>query len=378
MRAWAEGQLLGLSETAGTSVAASGPYALLGLCAFWAGDFAEVDQMLEAAGNLVGPAPWSDEVAGRVVLQRSLSASVASLRGENEHAEKLFASAISLEGGREVEGARAIALSMRATFAGHGKADRALEDVNQARIIAMELGAPELATVALIGEGWARSECGELADAAQILRRAAGELHGELEKSVARLRLSEVLLRLGDRTSARKEIDRAREVFLEADARYWAARAVLLTGAINRDRGGRWLKHARELALPDPAYQRLFLPEGELRIDLSASPAVRRDGEAVDFLTRHAEATVRLLAAAGDDGVSSDDLVGMFWPTMSKLRQQASLRTSLWQARNSLGVDAWRLQRRRGVVVFDVSGVELVGTIKQSTIAKEFSPSRSS
>ena len=377
-RTWAEAQLLKLGDASRIAAEASGFYALLGLCAFWVGDFVAVDEYFDLTVKLVGRRPWSDDVASRMSLQSSLSGAVASLRGESERAETLFASALDVAGGRVVDQSRAIAFAMRAAFAGEGRPERALADVSQARTIAGDLGGPELVTVASIGEGWARSEIGQYDEAIKVLRHVTDARPDTLEGSVARLRLSEVLLRTGNRNVARKEVDIAREIFLALNARYWAARAVLLTGAIDRDRGGRWLKHARQLALPDPAYQRLFLPEGVLRIELSASPAVRRDGEPIDFLTRHAEATVRSLAAAGDDGVSSEDLVGMFWPTMSKVRQHASLRTVLWQARNSLGADAWRLQRRGDVVVFDVSGVELVGTIKQSTIVKEFPPRRRS
>jgi hypothetical protein len=252
-----------------------------------------------------------------------------------------------------------------------------LEDVGRARQLSSAVGNSELAAVASIGEGWALSELGQLEEAASVLQDATENLPDSLGRSVAQLRLAEVELMMGDRSSARLSVDTARETFLKAEARYWGARAVLLTGAIDRDRGGRWLKLARELALPDPAYERLFLPEGMLSIDLSAKSAVRRDGEPVVFLTRHAEAAVRLLAMSGPEGMSIQRIADIFWPGVPPDRQRARLRTLLWQARNSLGADAWRLQRQHDLVVLDTSGVDVHGSVTATAIAEGFSSRRS-
>jgi hypothetical protein len=50
----------------------------------------------------------------------------------------------------------------------------------------------------------------------------------------------------------------------------------------------------------------------------------------------------------------------------------------LWQARNSLGADAWRVQRQSDLVVFDTSGVDVSGLVTVAAIAKEFAARRSS
>jgi hypothetical protein len=46
----------------------------------------------------------------------------------------------------------------------------------------------------------------------------------------------------------------------------------------------------------------------------------------------------------------------------------------LWQARNSLGPDAWRVQRRGEVIVLDGSGLAIVGTVTRAAVASEFGP----
>jgi tetratricopeptide (TPR) repeat protein len=364
-------------QEASQSIAASGPLALMSLSAFWAGDFPALDELLATAPAFVGTGPWPDEIAAQVVFQRSLGAVLASLRGNSEEAERGFLDALALSGGQSVDEARVIAYSMRAAFASDGLPDRALNDVGRARELSTAVGNSELAAVTSIGEGWALSELGQLEEAASVLQDATKNLPDNLGRSVAQLRLAEVELMMGDRVSARSSVDMARESFLKAEARYWGARAALLTGAIDRDRGGRWLKLARELALPDPAYERLFLPEGMLSIDLSAKRSVRRDGVPVVFLTRHAEAAVRLLAMSGPEGMSVQRIAEIFWPGVTLDRQRPRLRTLLWQARNSLGADAWRVQRQHDLVVFDTSGVDVIGSITATAIAAEFSSRRS-
>jgi len=361
----------------GLSITASGPYAHQALTAFWAGDFASLDELLSTAPALVGPGPWPDEIAVQVVFQRSLGAVLASLRGNRDDAERGFLDALALSGGQSVDEARVIAYSMRAAFASDGEPERALDDVGRARQLSSAVGKSELAAVASIGEGWALSELGQLKEAASVLQDSTEILPDGLGRSVAQLRLAEVHLMMGDRVAARLAVDSARETFIKADARYWGARAALLTGAIDRDRGGRWLKLARELALPDPAYERLFLPEGMLSIDLATKSSVRRDGVPVVFLTRHAEAAVRLLAMSGPEGMSAQRIADIFWPGVAHDRQHARLRTLLWQARNSLGADAWRVQRQQDLVVLDTSGVDVTGSITAKAIAAEFSSRRS-
>ena len=366
-----------IGHVARESLAASGPYALLSLTAFWAGDFTALDELLVSAPATVGPGPWPDEIAAQVVFQRSLGAVLSSLRGNRDDAETGFLDALALRGGKPVDEARVIAYSMRAAFASDGLPERALDDIGRARELSSAVGNSELAAVASIGEGWALSELGQLEEAASVLQDATENLPDSLGRSVAQLRLAEVELMMGDRASARSSVDRARETFLKAEARYWAARAVLLTGSIDRDRGRRWLKLARELALPDLAYERLFLPEGALSIDLSAKSPVCRDGMPIVFLTRHAEAAVRLLAMSGSEGMSVQHIADVFWPDVPLDRQRARLRTLLWQARNSLGADAWRVQRQHDLVVFDRSGVDVSGSITATAIAAEFSSRRS-
>jgi hypothetical protein len=342
---------------------------LLAACAFWRGEFEQVDDFL-AEADAVGIGSSS----GSRALRRSMGGVVASLRGERDLADGLFEDALGLIGGDLDDSDRVVVLAMRAAFAGESETDRRLDNANLARKLATGAGDPAFAALAAIGEGWALAGIGRLDEAAAVLKVAAAGLDGPLERSVANLRLAEVEFRRGDRRSARRLVDDAREVFDAQGARYFSTRAAMLTGAIDRDRSGRWLRLARETAGTDLAYGRLFLPDGELRIEPAVTPGVRRDGEPVRFLTRHAEAAIRLLAAVGDVGVSAEDLGTTFWAGADPVRVRARVRTMLWQARNSLGPDAWRVQRRGEVIVLDGSGLAIVGTVTRAAVASEFGP----
>ena len=370
------GESVDLAFEDGSSPLAIGAYADLGTSTFWAGDFAALDKILLMAHKLAGTGPWTDEEAALVVFEHSIAAVVASLRGQSDVAAASFVAALQPTGGPQVDRARVLAYSIRAALASDGQPDRALADVGIARQLAASFDDPGLLAIASIGEGFAKGELGLFAEAAVILQGAARDLPVGLRRSVAELRLAEVQLRMGDRAAARLSVDGALNVFLAAGARYWGARAALLTGAIDRDRGGRWLALARELSLPDPAYDRLFLPDGALQINFDSLPVMQRDGVPVAFLTRHAEAALRLLALSGAKGMSPEELIEAFWPDVDPQRQRARLRTLLWQTRNSLGPDAWRLQRRRDLIIFDASGVELTGSREKSSIVAEFARRR--
>lgn len=350
----------------------------LGIESFWIGDFARLDQVLERSIATLGPEPWDDETAARFVHQRALAGALCALRGDGDGAEETFARSIAHDGGDQVRAARIMALVLRALFASDSVPERARDDVAQVRTLAADLGPVAGVAISGVADGWALARLDRTDEAVATLRPLTTSLPTEVGCALAALRLAEVLLLAGDRRSARESVDQARETYLSVGAHYWGARSALLTGAIERDRAGRWLRLARELSLPDPAYDRLFLPIGALRIEPGVSPAVRRDGEPVRFLTRHAEVTLRMLAAAGVDGVSVDEITELFWPDAPTERQRARLRTLLWQVRNSLGADAWRVQRNHDIVVFDADGVELVGLVRRSAIADAFTASRGS
>ena len=80
------------------------------------------------------------------------------------------------------------------------------------------------------------------------------------------------------------------------------------------------------------------------------------DGEPVRFPTRHAELIVYLLALAGSDGLSKEELTEAVWPAVEPPGALPRLRTALWQVRRALGSHAGRIERERGSVRLDLTG----------------------
>jgi hypothetical protein len=210
-----------------------------------------------------------------------------------------------------------------------------------------------------MAEGTALAELDDLEEARDVLTDAAALLTNPIERAFAQTHLGEVLVRMGDRGAARMVLNAARVACESAGARYWATRTNLAMGAADRDRSGRWLRLARTNAVDDPAYDRLFSPAQELRISVLGPPSVVLRNERVEFLTRHAELAVYLLTIAGPSGVPAVELAAAMWPGVDERRAGPRLRTLLWQARNALEGEAWRLQRRSGSVFLDLTGVSV-------------------
>jgi DNA-binding SARP family transcriptional activator len=66
-----------------------------------------------------------------------------------------------------------------------------------------------------------------------------------------------------------------------------------------------------------------------------------------------------LLALAGSDGIHAEQLAEQLWPDarVDHKHLLARVRTLLWDARDGLGADSWRLERVGPVVRLDLTGV---------------------
>ena len=96
-----------------------------------------------------------------------------------------------------------------------------------------------------------------------------------------------------------------------------------------------------------------------LSIAIHGVPHVRLGDLDVRFATRHAQLALYLLAIAGPVGIPTEEMIDTLWHGVVPRRAAASVRTMLWQIRRSLDQDAWRLRRSRGIVLFELDGVQL-------------------
>ena len=96
-----------------------------------------------------------------------------------------------------------------------------------------------------------------------------------------------------------------------------------------------------------------------LSIAIHGVPHVRLGDIDVRFATRHAQLALYLLAIAGPVGIPTEEMIDTLWHGVVPRRAAASVRTMLWQIRRTLDQDAWRLRRSRGIVLFELDGVQL-------------------
>ena len=332
------------------------PLVYLAMYAYCLGDIAQASQLLRAADEICGrlePPGLRNERA----LVRGFQGVVDAVRGRSSESDRRFAQGLAWAAEDRAPWYATMVRTLRAAYTAGWAPHRSLADARQARSDASATGDAWWAGLARYAEGIALAELNRLDEAGRVLGAAAAELTNPVERGFALLELGGVLVRSGDRAGARRVLEEARQGFESAGARYWATRASLALQSADRDRGGRWLRLARDTADTDPAYDLLFAPAQELRINLIGRPSVLLDREPVSFLTRHAELATYLLVMAGEDGLSSDELTTTLWPGVEAGRTGPRLRTLLWQVRNALGPEAWRVQRRQSLLWIDLTGV---------------------
>lgn len=373
---WARGDLPAIADELGRRRAfagegTAGGRALLvaaGITEWWRGAFGtSVDLLERARAEAVARGDRSTTMTVGVVMGL-----LASLRGQPHVADAEFAVVLEHAGAGI---APALEINVRAIRVAMSEAapwDDLVLELDRCRSIAATMGRLDEAPTVDLAEGWVLASQGRFVEAAETLGSAVDGLSAPLETSLARLRRAEVLAFDGRNDEARDDAAAAVDTFRACDARYWAVRGALLLAAIDGDRGGRRVRSVLDGLPDDPAYAQLLRPAGTIVIRLDSEPVLQRDGQPVALLTRHAEAALRLLAASGADGVAIDELTDLLWPGAEPSRVAQRLRTLLWQVRSALGPESWRLQRRRGLVTLDATGIEVRDRLDRASIAVKF------
>jgi tetratricopeptide (TPR) repeat protein len=365
LEAYARGDLAGaeerardallLADAAGVPGDAVVALVYLSLYGFCRGDIERSAQLLDRALAICSFDPARNETS----LVLGFLGTVAALRGDQAESDRTFALALERADADGTPWYATMVRTLRADYTARWAPHRSLVDARRAQAETAALGDAWWHGLARYGEGAALAELGDLEGAREVLLLAIDELTNPFERGFAQLELGEVLLGLGDRAGARDVLGEARLAFESSGARWWVTRTSLAMGSAQRDRGGRWLRLARTMAADDPAYDRLFTPAQDLRIKVVGPPAVLLEGRQLEFLTRHAELATYFLAIAGPDGIAADELARSLWPDADPRRIGPRLRTLLWQVRNALGREAWRVQRHRDRVVLDLTGVDV-------------------
>jgi len=284
---------------------------------------------------------------------------VAALRGDFRLADDRFTAAITTATEIDVQWYGAISLVLRAEFTASHDPRRSLADARNGLEQLVALGDTWWQTWAMRAQGTAAREAGDLTTSIEILERLLAQELNPMERGLTLLALGETILRTDQPRAAAAPLEEANRLLQGVGAGYWVARCwVALSKANPAGSDGR--KRALALADDDPAYDRL-LDSGpsDFRITVLGEAGVWLGDKRVTFATRNAEQAVFCLALASPAGLHDEVLIERLWRGAPADRGRARLRTILWQVRQALGREAWRIQRLQNRVALRMDGVSL-------------------
>lgn len=313
------------------------------ICAFWEGDFARVEE-LGSDGGLEG---------------ELLRGAIHALRGDEPEADEAYERALELALATQDPVLETSTRALRAQFMAGFDPERSLNDSLLAQELARSTNQHWWVAFARFTEAVALDSSGRFAEAGAAYEEAILSIPTALERAACELHFAEFSARAGDKTRAIALLNHVIPVFEHANAKYWLTRSLLARASVERDRGGRWLRQARAVAGDDQAYARLFVPANGLSITIGLTSSAVMGDDPISFLTRHAELALYALVMVSPAGISADEFAEWLWPDSTLERARPRLRTLLWQLRNGLGSEAWRVQRSRGMVSIELNGVNV-------------------
>lgn len=324
----------------------------------WTGDFALATEALDEAedGFCAIPDPsdrfeWPLCFSARGVL--------CALRGQPAAAERAFGTAVDLSRQLKAGWYEGIARTLRAEFTAASQPRRARQDARWA-IDELERRGDRWWSVWAAQAAGVAALAADMPDAAEtVLREVLTRQQWVLESARTRLLLGETLIREGRPAEAADELRQAAEVFSAIGARYWAARCHVRLAATQEAGDAQvWWRRARDVAVDDPAYQKLFGGDS-LRLTAFGAGEIICDGSPPRIRTHNTERAVFLLALAGPAGMHAEELADRLWSDddADAKRLGGRLRTLLWEMRRVLRTQAWRLERAGPIIRLDTFGI---------------------
>jgi tetratricopeptide (TPR) repeat protein len=323
----------------------------------WAGDFTLAAEALNQAEDGFGEVtdPFDRYEAPLCASARGV---LCALRGQAGPAGEAFGTAVSLARDLKAEWYEAIARALRAEFTAAADSRRARADAQWASAELERRGDQWWGVWAYQAAGVAALAAGMPDTAENVLRETLGRSQPALERARTRLLLGEALIHAGRTTEAATELREAEQAFAAAGARYWAVRSqVRLARAVPGEAQAWWVQ-ARGQAAGDPAYRLLFGGDS-LRLLAFGPGRIECDGRPVRARTHNCERALFLLTLAGPAGMHVEELADRLWADdfVEQRKLLARVRTLLWEMRQVLGSQAWRLERDGPIVRLDTFGV---------------------
>lgn len=319
------------------------------------GAFAEAAMALELADD-VDP-ETGERVACAQALLASCRGALLTLRGDLDAGEEAFERAIQASRRVGASWCSAYTRAVRAVLFARLDHRLATTDARSAYDAFVDMGHEPGRKWAVRAMAVAAAEAGQPETAAELLQTSLDEELGPLDRALALYHLGEALLQNDQGDEARRVLEEARDLFESSGARYFLVRTYLKLGEADTGRASFWRERALEESDEDPAYDRLFADPGHLTIRVLGLPGAFAEGARLRFRTKRAELLVYALALSHGGTLHRDELMERLWPSAPLDRAGARLRTTLWEARQALGTEAWRLRREGHLVRIDLMGV---------------------
>ncbi|MBI2705683.1 MAG: hypothetical protein HYX32_10400 [Actinobacteria bacterium] len=357
LRAWERSDLLTarrlgeesiqLSRARDNTDEATRAVALLAMLAAHEGDFGRAEQLVDAELAAV-----DENRVTTVGLLYCVRAVIAGHRGRHGDAEVAFEQALDAVERNSDAAMKGVVLAQRSELlTDRPSADRLREAWAASALLA---GAAQYwSRMAVRAVAVAAADDGDREASDQAIESLLADDIDGMERGRALFVKANNNVRFGGETPV-ELFEESFSCLQRANANVWAVRVALAAAACDTENAERWRDRAASLSNGDEAFVRLLRTGRELQLDHEGRGQVVIDREPVQFLTRHAELTVYLLALAGKEGIDTGDLANRLWPDAPPRRHRPRLRTCLWQIRKAVGEEHWRLRRDRSRVYFDV------------------------
>lgn len=321
---------------------------------------ASIRRSLDGFAALEGTSgPDGRAVLGDLILALSIDGVLGSFAGDRRRADASFLRALVAAGSAGPPWFAAVVRCARAEYLAPVDPPRAHDDARWAQRVFLEAGDVLFSERALRARACAALASDE-PDAAEAL--VAPLLDADLnplERARAHAVGARTALSSGDRRVAARRAGVAAACAASVGATAVEVAALLLQAEADPARHAAAVRRARSLSGSEPAWRHLWSGWPTVRVEQLGTQRVLLDGVPATFRTEAAHQLVHCLVLGGSQGVAVDELQRRFWPGRGEARSTSSLSTTLGHVRAGLGKEAWRVERRGGIVRLDLSGLDV-------------------
>ncbi len=321
---------------------------------------ASIRRSLDGFAVLGGTTASDDRaVLGDLILALTIDGVLGSFAGDRRRADASFLRALVAAGSAGPPWFAAVVRCARAEYLAPVDPPRAHDDARWAQRVFAEAGDVVFGGRALRARACAALASGEHEAAEGLIAPLLDADVNELERARSHAVGARTALAAGDRRVAARRAAVAPGSAAAVGAIAVEVAALLLQAEADPARSADAARRARSLSGCEPAWRHLWSGWPVVRVEQLGTQRVLLDGVPATFRTEAAHQLVHCLVLAGSQGVTVDELQRRFWPGRGDARSTSSLSTTLGHVRAGLGKEAWRVERRSGIVRLDLSGIDV-------------------